>query len=134
MGADLPEHYQPEPDRRRVLLTGPRAGVSTGRSGHGSDALHGIILTVAALPGITALACTCFVFARRFASEPRWHGWAIYSVITGLLTIGFITAFGAVGAHGGLAGLYERLAVGVHSLWSFVLLVRLPSLRPLPTG
>jgi len=87
--------------------------------------LHGIIHNLAAGPSITALALTCFVFARRFAVEPRWRGWATYSVITGLLTIVFIAAFGMVGAHGGLAGLYERLATGAHSLWSLLLVARL---------
>ena len=40
-----------------------------------------------AFVSVTALASGCFVFARRFAGDPRWRGWAAYSVITGLLTI-----------------------------------------------
>lgn len=87
--------------------------------------LHGGIHLVFAFVSITALAFSCFVLARRFAVEPHWRGWATYSVITGLLTIVFIAIFGAEGAHAGLAGLFERLATGVHSLWGFLLVARL---------
>jgi hypothetical protein len=97
--------------------------------------LHGIVHDLAAIPSITALALTCFVFARRFAGEPRWRGWATYSAITGLLTIVFITAFGAAGAHGGLAGLDERVATGVHSLWGLAVVTRLLfGIRPAVPG
>jgi hypothetical protein len=74
---------------------------------------------------ITSLAVGCFVLARRFAREPRWRGWALYSIITGLLTIVFIALFGMSGAHGSIAGIYERLSAGVHSLWSLLVIARL---------
>lgn len=83
--------------------------------------LHGTIHSLFAIVSISGLAFGCFAFARRFAVEPRWRGWATFSVIVGLLTIVFITLFGASGAHGGIAGLYERVATGVHSVWSLLL-------------
>jgi hypothetical protein len=88
--------------------------------------LHGVLHVLFAFVTILALAGSCFVLARRFAAEPRWRGWATYSVMTGLLTILFITLFGVENAHvGPIAGLFERLSGGVHSLWSCLLLVLL---------
>ena len=91
--------------------------------------LHGEIHLIFAFISITALAFSCFALARRFAVEPRWRGWATFSVITGLLTIILITIFGAESSHVGMtAGLFERLATGVHSIWGLLLLVRLLTL------
>jgi hypothetical protein len=45
--------------------------------------------------------------------------------LTGVLSLAFILAFGAAGAHGGVAGLFERLAGGVDSLLGLALVVAL---------
>lgn len=45
---------------------------------------HAVIHVVFSFVAITSLAFSAFVIARRFAVEPRWRGWASYSVITGL--------------------------------------------------
>jgi predicted house-cleaning NTP pyrophosphatase (Maf/HAM1 superfamily) len=45
--------------------------------------------------------------------------------LTGVLSLAFITAFGAAGAHGGGAGLFERLAGGVDSLLGLAVVVAL---------
>jgi hypothetical protein len=87
--------------------------------------LHGQIHTMFAFIAIMALAASCFVLARRFAAEPQWRSWALASVITGVLTIVFIAAFGAAGAHGGMAGLFERLSGGVESLLGIAVITRL---------
>jgi len=87
--------------------------------------LHGTIHNIFSYVSITAAWISCFVLARRFAVERRWPGWTVYSVITGLLTIVFIAAFGAEGAHGGLAGLFERLATAAPALWGLLIVVRL---------
>ncbi|MGH2487202.1 MAG: DUF998 domain-containing protein, partial [Ktedonobacterales bacterium] len=87
--------------------------------------LHGQIHNIFAYASVLGLIATCFILARRFATEPRWRGWATFSVIAGVLTIVFITLFGAQGAHEGLAGLCERLATGAHSVWSIAIFVQL---------
>ena len=72
---------------------------------------HAVIHVVFSFVTITSLAVSDFVIARRFAVEPRWQGWATYSVITGVLIIVFIAIFGAQnGNSGATAGLFERLA------------------------
>ncbi len=87
--------------------------------------LHGKVHVIFAIIAITSLALGCFALAWRFSVEPQWHGWALYSVVVGLLTIIFIAIFGAAqGAHGP-AGVFERLATGVHSVWSLTVLAKL---------
>lgn len=87
--------------------------------------LHGEIHLIFAFVTITAIALSCFVLARRFAVEPRWRGWALYSVVTGLLTITFIATFGALTGHSDIAGLFERLSTGVDSLLGLLVIGRL---------
>ncbi|HLY32581.1 MAG TPA: DUF998 domain-containing protein [Ktedonobacterales bacterium] len=86
---------------------------------------HGEIHEIFAFVSITSIALGEFVLAWRFAREPRWHVWVIPAVITGLLTIVFIALFGASGAHGGIAGVYERIATGVNSFLGIAILTRL---------
>jgi hypothetical membrane protein len=66
------------------------------------------------------------VMARRFAQEPRWGiGWVLYSIGTALLMVGFLAAFGTALSHGGPAGLFERLAGLVRSIWTIIFVLRL---------
>ena len=107
---------------------GARAGVPT---------VHGQVHTLFATITITALASGCFVLARRFAAEPGWRRWSIFASAAGVTTIVFITAFGAAGGHGGLAGLWERAAGGATSVLTVAVLARLavtsrPAARALP--
>jgi len=95
---------------------GARAGVAT---------LHGQVHTLFAMITITALASGCFVLAARFAVEPGWRRWAVFAAAAGVSTIVFITAFGAAGGHGGLAGLWERAAGGATSVLTVAVLFRL---------
>lgn len=91
----------------------------------GSATTSGEIHVVFAFVTITALAVSSLVLARRLYSEECWRGWTPNAVITGLLTIIFISAFGAMGAHGGVTGGFERSAGGVNSLFGLALLIRL---------
>lgn len=88
--------------------------------------LHGEIHLIFAVICITSIACSFFVLARRFAGDPHWLGWATPSLIIGLLTIIFITAFGAATAnHSAFAGLLERLDTSFATVWGLFFLVRL---------
>lgn len=64
-----------------------------------------------------------FLFAWRFRGDARWRGWTTYSMLTALLMMGFLAAFGLQLHLGGPAGLMEKLASVTRTLWS-VLLVR----------
>ncbi len=74
-----------------------------------------------------SLPAACFVFARRWASDPQRKGWATYSVLTGLLVIGFFVAFAVASMHGDLAGLFERISLSFGMLWVALFAIRLLS-------
>jgi hypothetical protein len=98
----------------------PGTAAVTAASTH--DLLHNIGLALAA----TALAARCFVLARRFAREPRWRGWATYSIITGILFIALLAAFGmTTGTPSAPAGLFEKLATIQASIYTIALCTRL---------
>jgi len=84
--------------------------------------LHGTLHVVFAYVIILSLACGCFALARRFAIEPRWRGWAVYSVISGVLILVFFALFLYTGLN---PGFVERLSAGSHALWSFLLVATL---------
>ncbi len=79
-------------------------------------ALHFFIGGLAFFIGLTA---SCFVFARRFAGDLRWKGWAVASVIVGVLMLAFFVAYAAVAAmvHDGPAGLLERISIATGTIW-----------------
>jgi hypothetical protein len=92
----------------------------------GATTTHAVVHSLSAFVTITVIAVSCFVLARRFAVEPRWRGWVIYTVLTGVLTIALIAAFGATNNQAGApAGLFERLATGVNTLLSLLIFARL---------
>jgi 4-amino-4-deoxy-L-arabinose transferase-like glycosyltransferase len=97
--------------------------------------LAGQLHTAFAALAIGTLAASWFVLARRLKAEPGWRAWAPAAVLTGVLSLAFIMAFGAAGAHGGVAGLFERLAGAVDSLLGLALVVALLArLRAKSTG
>ena len=62
-----------------------------------------------------------FLFTRPFSRNPSWRGWIVYSILTAITMMLFLTAFGIANKNHGLAGLYERLAVLPRSIWSIIL-------------
>jgi hypothetical protein len=87
---------------------------------------HGIIHVLFAFVSIIAIAIGFFILARRFTREPQWRGWATYSLITGVLTIVFISLYGALnGQHSAIAGLFERLSTGLGTIWGIFFFARL---------
>jgi hypothetical membrane protein len=63
--------------------------------------------------------------AWRFWGDPRWRGWAAYSIATAVVMMGFLAAFGFANGHGGPAGAFEKLAVATRTTWSVLLVRRL---------
>lgn len=72
----------------------------------------------------TFMTMSCFVFAWRFKSDPRWKGWAAYSVITGALMIIFLILFAYARGHHGYSGLFERFAMITRGFWLFAFAVK----------
>jgi hypothetical membrane protein len=87
-----------------------------------SDPLH----TIGDYITFLSLVIGFFVIARRFAQEPHWGiGWAVYSIGSAFLMMGLLAAFGTALSHGGPAGLFERLAGLVRSIWTVLFVGRL---------
>lgn len=85
------------------------------------DPLH----TVCDVLTFTSALVVCIIFARRVARDPRWKGWATYSIVTGILLVVLLTTFGVAMSLHGPAGLFEKLAVLVRATWTVLLAVRL---------
>jgi len=62
-----------------------------------------------------------FLFAWRFWPDTHWRPWAVYSFITAVLMMLFLTAFGVANHIGGPAGIMEKLATATRTLWSVLL-------------
>lgn len=75
----------------------------------------------------TALPASCFVLARRFASDARWKGWTLYSIVSGVLMLAFFVAFAIASTHEGLAGLWERISLGFGTVWMALVALRILS-------
>ena len=72
--------------------------------------------------------------ARRFAGDPNWKGWALYSIVTGVLVIVFFIASTTVSAldesgvlPGSPTGLFQRIAIIAGWGWIALLAIRLLS-------
>ena len=72
-----------------------------------------------------------FLFAWRFSGDTRWKGWTAYSILTALLMMAFLTAFGVANHLGGPAGAFEKLASLTRTSWSALMVGKLYSGRRL---
>lgn len=77
------------------------------------------------LIAFNATLLVLFLFAWRFWTQPHWKYWSAYSIITAVLMMLFLTAFGFANHLGGPAGLMEKLATATRTLWSVLLTFRL---------
>ncbi len=117
-----------------LFVTDPSLGYPPGTHGSGPQTLHGTIHGVAGLIAFSSLAIASFVMARRFAGDPNWKGWAIYSNVTGVLVIVFFIASTTVSAldesgvlPGSPTGLFQRIAIIAGWSWIALLAIRLLS-------
>jgi Protein of unknown function (DUF998) len=109
-----------------IFAQDPGMGYPPGTAAVTAASTHGLLHNIGLGLAATALPARCFVLARRFAREPRWRGWATYSIITGLLFIALLAAFGmASGTPSAPAGLFEKLATIQASIYTIALCTRL---------
>jgi hypothetical protein len=69
--------------------------------------------------------CMLFLFAWRFRHDRRWRGWSGYSIFTAIAMMTLLLGFGMALHFGGPAGLLEKLATVVRTVWSVLLVSRL---------
>jgi hypothetical protein len=115
-----------------LFVTDPGLGYPPGTSNSGPQTLHGTIHGVAGLVAFCSIAVACYVMARRFAHDPNWKGWVIYSNVTGTLVIVFFIASTTVSAldengvlSGSPTGLFQRIAIIAGWGWIALLAIRL---------
>jgi hypothetical membrane protein len=87
--------------------------------------IHNPLHTIASMIAFIPLVISFFLFAWKFNGDDRWKGWTTYSIISAILMMAFLALFGMSQAHGGPAGLFERLVVAVRSLWSLFFTIRI---------
>ena len=117
-----------------LFVTDPSLGYPPGTHGSGPQTLHGTIHGLAGLIAFSSLPIASFVMARRFAGDPNWKGWALYSVVTGVLVLVFFIASTTVSAldesgvlPGSPTGLFQRIAIIAGWSWIALLAIRLLS-------
>jgi hypothetical protein len=76
--------------------------------------LHLVCDLVAFLSTLAVL----FAFGWFFRKDAHWTGWSAYSILTAILMMALLTCFGYANHAGGPAGLLEKSATGIRTLWS----------------
>ena len=120
-----------------IFVTDPALGYPPGSSGSGLQTLHGTIHGVAGLVAFTSLAAAAFVMARRFAGDPAWRGWAVYSFVVGALILGLFvvsTAASVLDERGvwpdAPVGILQRISIVTGWTWLAALALRLLTRAP----
>jgi hypothetical protein len=108
-----------------IFVTDPGPGYPPGAST--TPTVHGTLHNVLSLFVFASLIAACFVLARRDAADPAEHGWAWYSVATGLLVAASDVFFFLTFEMGGPAGLIERIGIIGGCSWIALLAIRLMS-------
>ncbi len=87
--------------------------------------IYNPIHTMGAMLSLISLVICFFVFAAKFYHDPRWKGWTLFSIISGVLMMIFLGQFGYAKSHNGPAGIYERLVVLTRLIWSLFFTIRI---------
>ena len=87
--------------------------------------IHDPLHLVCDLIAFNSALLVLFTFAWRFRRDGRWKGWSGYSLVTAVLMMALLAAFGAANHLSGPAGLLEKLAASTRTLWSAFLAAKL---------
>lgn len=109
-----------------IFVTDPGQGYPAGVAPLANPTGHGIIHALSGLAIFIVVPIAAFVMSRRFAGDPTWRGWALYSLLTGLIMIVSFFLSQLPGASA-LAGLLQR--VGIIAGWVWVSLFTIVLLR-----
>ncbi|GCE21933.1 DUF998 domain-containing protein [Dictyobacter kobayashii] len=109
-----------------IFVTDPGQGYPVGVTPLASPTEHGIIHALSGLAIFIVLPIAAFVMIRRFASDPTWRGWALYSLLTGVIMIVSFFLSQLPGDYA-IAGLLQR--IGIIAGWFWVSLFAITLLR-----
>ena len=114
-----------------IFVTDPSLGYPPGAPSN-TQTLHGTIHGINAPIAFGSVTAAIFVLARRFATDPAWHRWVRYSLVTGILCVSCFIASLVVAQldiNGVLpnapAGLLERIVIILGWGWIALLAARL---------
>ena len=114
------------------FVTDPSLGYYPPGTSSSTNTLHGMIHGANAPISFGSLTIAIFVMAWRFASDPEWRGWALYTLVSGILLVGFFIACIVVAVldQKGIlpnspTGLLERIAIVIGWGWIALLAIRL---------
>ena len=96
---------------------------------------RGIIHGLVGIVVFSSLPLASFVLAWRFTGDPAWRGWALYSLITGIVVLGMFIATSVVTTLaqkgtlvGAPIGLLQRIVLLAGWSWIALLALRLSTL------
>jgi hypothetical protein len=115
-----------------VLPQDPAPGYDPAGLALKAPTLHG--LAHLAIAGIAALSSVVglFVIAARVKGDPAWRRWPFYSVTAALVVVACVAAYAVWSTRAtGFAGTFERGAMVVPMIWTFMFLRRLTRGTPL---
>ncbi|HEY0752706.1 MAG TPA: DUF998 domain-containing protein [Ktedonobacteraceae bacterium] len=102
---------------------------------NGPQTLHGAVHNYVTPLVFILVVAASFVMARRFAGDPNWRGWALYSIIAGVLVAVFFVATNLAllldqngTLHGAPLGLLQRCAIIIGWSWIALFASRLLSI------
>jgi uncharacterized protein DUF998 len=114
-----------------LFVTDPSLGYYPPGTSSSPQTLHGTIHGANAPLAFGSLTIAIFVLTRRGASDPAWRGWALYSLVTGIIFVGSFIACLVVAqldTSGVLpnspTGLLERIAIIAGWVWIALLALR----------
>jgi hypothetical membrane protein len=114
------------------FVTDPSLGYYPAGTSSSTQTLHGTIHGANAPLAFGSLAIAIFVLAWRFASDPAWRSWALYTLVAGILLVGSFIACIVVAVldQKGIllnapTGLLERIAIIIGWGWIALLALRL---------
>jgi Protein of unknown function (DUF998) len=110
------------------FTTDPGLGYPPGAATPATPSVHGALHGLFSLVGFASLIAACFVLARRFTLDPAWHGWSLYSILTGsgFLVFLVLTSFAAAsGDPTSPAGLLQRIMIVVGWVWLALFAIQL---------
>ena len=87
--------------------------------------IHGMPHLTCDLITFNSALCVLFLFAWRFRRDPNWRGWTAYSIFTAIAMMAFLFGFGMANHLGGPAGLLEKTATILRTIWSILFVSRL---------
>jgi hypothetical protein len=93
---------------------------------------HGVIHALSGLAVFISLPIATFVMTRRFAGDPAWRGWVLYSLLTGIIMIASFVIFQVLGSmdqtgtiQNAPIGLVQRIAIVAGWVWVSLLAIAL---------